>query len=51
MDDIVLIGNDAEETQAITGLLRHHFHIKNLGDLTYILGLEVAQNNSSIHLS
>jgi len=41
VDDIVLTRNDAEEIQAIKSLLHHHFRIKNLGDLTCFLGLEV----------
>jgi len=51
VDDIVLTGNDAEEMQAITSLPHHHFRIKNLGDLTYFLGFEVARNSSGIRHS
>ena len=32
-------------------MLDQNFKIKNLGDLTYFLGLKVARNNSRIHLS
>jgi len=51
VDDIVLTGNDVEEISCITNLLDQHFKIKNLGDLTFFLGLEVARNSTSIHLS
>jgi len=51
VDDIVLTGNDVEEMHTITSFLHHHFRIRNLGDLTYFLGLEVARNNTRIHLS
>ncbi|WVZ16876.1 hypothetical protein V8G54_009858 [Vigna mungo] len=51
VDDIVLSGNNAIEIQHITTSLDNLFHIKNLGDLTYFLGLEVARNSSGIHLS
>ena len=51
MDDIVLAGNDDEEIAHITKLLDQHFIIKNLGDLTYFLGLEVARNKSGLHIS
>ena len=51
VDDMVLTGNDAEEICHITKLLDEHFRIKNLGDLQYFLGLEVARNSTGIHLS
>jgi len=51
VDDTVLTGNDHVEIIHITNMLDQHFKIKNLGDLTYFLGLEVACNNSRIHLS
>jgi len=43
VDDIVLTGNNSEEITHITTLLDQHFKIKNLGDLTYFLGFEVAR--------
>jgi len=39
VDDLVLSGNNIEEINNITKVLHQHFHIKNLGDLTYFLGL------------
>ena len=48
VDDIVLIGNNLAEINQITTLLHR---IKNLGNLTYFLGLEIARNNTGIHLS
>ena len=51
VDDIILTRTNNEEIQHITHLLHTNFCIKNLGDLTYFLGLEVARNPSSIHLS
>jgi len=51
VDDIVLAGNDDEETAHITKLLDQQFRIKNLRDLTYFLGLEVARNKSGLHIS
>ena len=51
VDDIILTGNNNEEIQRITNLLHSTFRIKNLGDLTYFLGLEVARNSKGIHLS
>nr|KYP49610.1 Retrovirus-related Pol polyprotein from transposon TNT 1-94 [Cajanus cajan] len=51
VDDIVLAGNNLSEIQLITGLLDVAFKIKDLGNLKYFLGLEVARNKSGIHLS
>jgi len=51
VDDIVLTRNDHAEILNITNMLDQNFKIKNLGDLTYFLGLKVARNNSRIHLS
>jgi len=51
VDDIVLNGNNIEEITHITNLLHQHFKIKNLGDLNFFLGLEVARNSTGIHLS
>jgi len=51
VDDIVLTSNDKAEIDHITLMLNQQFKIKNLGNLTYFLGLEVARNSSGIHLS
>ncbi|WVZ13928.1 hypothetical protein V8G54_011494 [Vigna mungo] len=51
VDDILITGNNDGEIQRITNLLHSTFRIKNLGDLTYFLGLEVARNSKGIHLS
>nr|KYP45709.1 Retrovirus-related Pol polyprotein from transposon TNT 1-94 [Cajanus cajan] len=44
VDDIVLVGNNLSEIQLITGLLDVAFKIKDLGNLKYFLGFEVARN-------
>jgi len=49
-DDLVLTKNDHEEIAHITSLLDTQFKIKNLGDLTYFLGLEVARNSQGLHI-
>jgi len=51
VDDIVHTRNNPMEISDITNLLNNCSHIKNLGDLTYFLGIEVARNVTSIHLS
>jgi len=51
IDDVMLTGNNAQEITRITTLLHSHFRIKNLGDLTYFLGFEIARNSTGLHLS
>lgn len=50
MNDIVLSGNDLIEIQDITQLLDNAFKIKDLGDLRYFLGFEVARKLTGINL-
>ncbi|XP_016648285.1 PREDICTED: uncharacterized mitochondrial protein AtMg00810-like [Prunus mume] len=41
VDDIVIIGSDLEAIFAVQTLLHSTFHMKDLGQLTYFLGLEI----------
>ena len=41
VDDIVIMGFDHEAISRIKRLLNSTFHMKELGRLTYFLGLEV----------
>jgi len=50
VDDIILTGNDIEEINRITSMLVQCFKIKNLGDLTYFLSIEVARSSKGIYL-
>ena len=50
VDDIVLSRNDLSEIQRITHLLDNAFKIKDLGDLRYFLGFEVARSSTDINL-
>ncbi|XP_014506550.1 uncharacterized protein LOC106766331 [Vigna radiata var. radiata] len=50
VDDNVLAGNSMEEINCIKELLHKKFRIKNLGELKYFLGLEVARSKKGIHL-
>ncbi|XP_014517259.1 uncharacterized protein LOC106774734 [Vigna radiata var. radiata] len=50
VDDIVLAGNSMEEITYIKELLHNKFRIKDLGELKYFLGLEVARSKKGIHL-
>jgi len=44
VDDIILAGNDKEEIDRIEQALNKTSKIKDLGDLRYFLGLEVARS-------
>ena len=50
MDDIFLSGNDLIEIQGVTQLPDNAFKIKDLGDLRYFLGFEVAKKPTGINL-
>ncbi|XP_047181494.1 uncharacterized mitochondrial protein AtMg00810-like [Vigna umbellata] len=50
VDDIVLTGNSMTEINCMKELLHKEFRIKNLGELKYFLGLEVARSKKGIHL-
>jgi len=41
VDDIVVIGLDQEAISTINRLWHSTFHVKDLGQLTYFLGLEI----------
>ncbi|KAK2387518.1 cysteine-rich RECEPTOR kinase [Trifolium repens] len=51
VDDIVLTGNDFSEIQLVKSFLNDKFKIKDLGQLRYFLGLEVARSTSGIMLN
>ena len=44
VDDIVLTGDDLEEMGRLKKYLAKEFEIKDLGNLKYFLGIEVARN-------
>ena len=51
VDDMVLTGNDEEEIQRLKQSLAQEFEIKDLGNLKYFLGIEVARSRHGIFLS
>ncbi|GAU22715.1 hypothetical protein TSUD_138390 [Trifolium subterraneum] len=51
VDDIILAGTDLSEFARIKAILDSKFKIKDLGDLRYFLGLEVAQSREGINVS
>ncbi|XP_021834560.1 uncharacterized protein LOC110774335 [Prunus avium] len=51
MDDIAITGNDTEEQLKLQKYLSQEFEMKNLGDLKYFLGIEVARSTTGIFMS
>ncbi|XP_020233066.1 uncharacterized protein LOC109813314 [Cajanus cajan] len=50
VDDIVFTGNCASEITNLKTILHSHFHIKDLGQLKYFLGIEVAHSSKGISI-
>ena len=50
VDDVILAGNTLSEFNTIKGVLHDAFKIKDIGQLKYFLGLEVAHSKSGISL-
>jgi hypothetical protein len=51
VDDMIIIGDDAEEISRLQEKLSTEFEMKNLGGLKYFLGIEVARSRQGIFLS
>ena len=51
MDDVVLTGNNLDEITAIKQFLHSKFRIKDIGELKYFLGLEIARSSHGIFLT
>lgn len=51
VDDIVLTGDDKVEIQQIKKQLAAEFEMKDLGNLRYFLGMEVARNQTGVSVS
>lgn len=50
VDDVILAGNSLSEFQSIKQILHDSFQIKDLGQLKYFLGLEIAHSQSGISI-
>ncbi|XP_061354779.1 uncharacterized mitochondrial protein AtMg00810-like [Gastrolobium bilobum] len=50
VDDIIIASNNSSEVQHLTDLLHNKFKLKNLADLKYFLGLEVARSRRCIFI-
>ena len=51
VDDILITGNDPVSIVAIKKFLHSQFHLKDLGDLKYFLGIEVSSFKNGIFIS
>jgi len=51
VDDILLTVNDLTEIQRVKDCLLQQFHIKDLGDLKYFLGIEFSRSKAGMYMS
>ena len=51
VDDIIITGNDTHEINQLKQRLASEFELKDLGNLRYFLGMEVARSEKGIVLS
>ncbi|KAI9185245.1 hypothetical protein LWI28_005591 [Acer negundo] len=51
VDDILITGNDPVSIAATKKFLHSHFHLKDLGNLKYFLGIEVSNSKNGIFIS
>ncbi|KAL6312208.1 hypothetical protein AAG906_025550 [Vitis piasezkii] len=51
VDDILITGNDPVSIATTKKFLHSHFHLKDLGDLKYFLGIEVSASKNGIFIS
>jgi len=50
VDDMVIVGNTLSAIEDLKQYLNLHFHMKDLGELKYFLGLEVVRTAAGIFL-
>jgi len=50
VDDMIIIGNDQDEISSLQQYLASEFEMKQLGNLKYFLGIEVARSKHGIFL-
>jgi Reverse transcriptase (RNA-dependent DNA polymerase) len=51
VDDIILTGNDLAEMKRLKASLAKKFEMKDLGELRYFLGIEIARSKKGVVLS
>lgn len=48
VEDIAIIGNDANQISQLKEHLCKHFQTKDIGSLSYLLGIEVARSKGVV---
>ena len=51
VDDIIITGDDIHEIAALKQKLKEEFEVKDLGEMQYFLGMEVARSKLGIVIS
>ncbi|CAN1127242.1 Retrovirus-related Pol polyprotein from transposon TNT 1-94 [Linum perenne] len=51
VDDIIITGSDSEEIQKLKFKLSQEFELKDLGEMKYFLGMEIARSSKGLLLS
>jgi inosine/xanthosine triphosphate pyrophosphatase family protein len=51
IDDIIIITNNNEKNEKVKKYLKKEFDIKDLGQLSYFLGVEIATSSKGLFLS
>jgi Reverse transcriptase (RNA-dependent DNA polymerase) len=51
VDDIIITINNNEEIEKVKKYLKREFYIKDLGQLSYFLGVEIATSSKGLFLS
>jgi Reverse transcriptase (RNA-dependent DNA polymerase) len=51
VDDIIFTGNNNKEIEIVKQYLKNEFDIKDLGKLSYFLGIEIAYSTKGLFLS
>lgn len=51
VDDIVITGDDYDQIKHLKSLLANEFEVKDLGQLKYFLGMEIARTKNGIYVS
>lgn len=48
VDDLILVSSNEESMKMLKTLLRHYFEMKDMGELKYILGIEVKRSDDGV---
>ena len=51
VDDIIIVGDDTTDIHDLQKFLSQHFEMKDLGTLSYFLGLEVTSSSDGYYFS